>query len=517
MPRNITVTFDDGSSHVYQNTPDTVTPDEVAQRASQEFGKKVVSMDGGQQPEPPPPPPEPMGNLESAATLVGGLPERIGSAMEARKKEMVDVMQAPSRFPFERELQMIGKGLKGPIMDVTGEVISTGLGAAADVANPEIRRGFNDLMNNITNSEFAKQAIDFYMAVDPQTRRTLESVFNIANVMAPFKIKAKKGAGFRDTLEEGLTIVDKRKEFKREMLRRMFQPERSKANIELELRNGTGALDNMVDNLLDIKGVSPLYVPERNLAALNKHMNSLEARIQGQLGSFDKTGKFVRNVKNSFNDLLVDTINTSPTLREQVLKPAVKAEAQRSIMRKVDGIITNLKEAKIEPNSLKGLLELRRRLDKVLSSKDFNKLSDVDKSKLALEKQIVMDMRGKINDTISGFAEEFDPDNTTIKTLLQKQSATYGATNNYATKSARNLADLTEQGTVVKALSNHPILVYRALQNQGASPTVAAILAAPSAINLGGEVFGATRRQLSGARAPLIRGGMFYGQEEEQR
>jgi hypothetical protein len=55
MPKNITVTFDDGSSHVYQNAPDTVTPEEVAQRASQEFGKRVVNMDGGQQPEPPPP------------------------------------------------------------------------------------------------------------------------------------------------------------------------------------------------------------------------------------------------------------------------------------------------------------------------------------------------------------------------------------------------------------------------------------------------------------------------------
>jgi len=517
MPKNITVTFDDGSSHVYQNAPDTVTPDEVEQRASQEFGKKVVSMDGGKQPEPPPPPPEPMGNLESAATLVGGMPERIGSAMEARKKEMVDVMQTPSRFPFERELQMIGKGIAGPMLDIAGETVSTGVGAAADVANPEIRRGFNDLMNGITNSEFAKQAIDFYMALDPQTRRTVESAFNIANVLAPFKLKAKKGAGFSDTLKEGMTVVDRQKDLKRTMLRRMFQSERSKENIAFDLTNGTADLDNMVDNLLDIKGVSPLYVPERNMAALNKHMNTLEARIQGQLGSFDKTGRFVRNVKNSFNDLLADTINTSPTLREQGLKPAVKAEAQRSIMRKVDGIITNLKEAKIEPNSLKGLLELRRRLDKVLSSKDFNKLSDVDKSKLALEKQIVMDMRGKINDTISGFAEEFAPENETIKTLLKKQSATYGATNNYVTKSARNLANLTEQGAIAKALSNHPILVYRALQNQGASPTVAAILAAPSAINLGGEVFGAARRQLSGARAPLIRGGMFYGQEEEQR
>lgn len=47
MPRNITVTFDDGSSHVYQNAPDDVTPDQVSSRAQQEFGKQVKALDGG--------------------------------------------------------------------------------------------------------------------------------------------------------------------------------------------------------------------------------------------------------------------------------------------------------------------------------------------------------------------------------------------------------------------------------------------------------------------------------------
>ena len=47
MPRNITVTFDDGSTHVYQNTPDGVTPEQVTERAAKEFGKGVSSLDGG--------------------------------------------------------------------------------------------------------------------------------------------------------------------------------------------------------------------------------------------------------------------------------------------------------------------------------------------------------------------------------------------------------------------------------------------------------------------------------------
>lgn len=47
MPRNITVTFDDGTSHVYQNAPDDITPDQVTARAQKDFGKSVTALDGG--------------------------------------------------------------------------------------------------------------------------------------------------------------------------------------------------------------------------------------------------------------------------------------------------------------------------------------------------------------------------------------------------------------------------------------------------------------------------------------
>lgn len=50
MARNITVTFADGTSHVYQNAPDDVTPAAVESRASKEFGKPVKSLDGGRAP-----------------------------------------------------------------------------------------------------------------------------------------------------------------------------------------------------------------------------------------------------------------------------------------------------------------------------------------------------------------------------------------------------------------------------------------------------------------------------------
>lgn len=47
MPRNITVTFGDGTSHVYENAPDNITPDAVQARAEKEFFKTIKGIDGG--------------------------------------------------------------------------------------------------------------------------------------------------------------------------------------------------------------------------------------------------------------------------------------------------------------------------------------------------------------------------------------------------------------------------------------------------------------------------------------
>ena len=48
MSRDITVSFADGSRHMYQGVPDSVTPEQVTARAGQDFaGKQVINIDGG--------------------------------------------------------------------------------------------------------------------------------------------------------------------------------------------------------------------------------------------------------------------------------------------------------------------------------------------------------------------------------------------------------------------------------------------------------------------------------------
>ena len=54
MPRNITVTFSDGTTHVYQNAPDNISPEQVSARAQKDFGKQVKALDGGRGSKPKP-------------------------------------------------------------------------------------------------------------------------------------------------------------------------------------------------------------------------------------------------------------------------------------------------------------------------------------------------------------------------------------------------------------------------------------------------------------------------------
>jgi hypothetical protein len=48
VPRNITITFSDGSGHRYENIPDNVTPDMIEARVQKDFpGKRITNIDGG--------------------------------------------------------------------------------------------------------------------------------------------------------------------------------------------------------------------------------------------------------------------------------------------------------------------------------------------------------------------------------------------------------------------------------------------------------------------------------------
>lgn len=68
MPRTITLSFNDGSTHVYQGAPDDITPEQVSQRAAEEFpGLSVTNIDGGK------PAAKPKSFIDKATDAVAGV------------------------------------------------------------------------------------------------------------------------------------------------------------------------------------------------------------------------------------------------------------------------------------------------------------------------------------------------------------------------------------------------------------------------------------------------------------
>jgi hypothetical protein len=140
MPRNITLTFDDGTTHVYKNAPDDLTPRAVYDRAAKEFtGKKIVNIDGGRGAAAAPATDrtvmqylgETAGNIiPSGAAMLGGMYEAITSPVETAK----------------------GLGLAA-------------YGGARNVAEAALPTAAFDVIKSVENPEIARQAVQVANAI----------------------------------------------------------------------------------------------------------------------------------------------------------------------------------------------------------------------------------------------------------------------------------------------------------------------------------------------------------------
>lgn len=121
MARNVTVTFDDGSQHVYQNAPDDITPEMVAERASREFGKTVTALDGGR-------------NSQAGPQQSMPQSEQPASATPALRESKLKLPEKAVRIPSNLQVAMnaVPKGVAA-VGDMVGNVIpnAVNLGTAA--------------------------------------------------------------------------------------------------------------------------------------------------------------------------------------------------------------------------------------------------------------------------------------------------------------------------------------------------------------------------------------------------
>ena len=116
MPRNITVTFDDGTQHTYANAPDNVTPDQITARAWQDHGKVVTHLDGGRGAAKPS---AGRGDGFQDPRLIGSKTERQQAAIPAERRAYEAGRQTDARRGLINVMQ-------GPLMGFADEAIGAG-------------------------------------------------------------------------------------------------------------------------------------------------------------------------------------------------------------------------------------------------------------------------------------------------------------------------------------------------------------------------------------------------------
>lgn len=123
MARNVTVTFGDGTSHVYENAPDDITPEAVTARAQKDFaGKTIVHLDGGR------------GTPTEAAAPPADVPESMLSRVAAVPIELAK-MQGRAIMSAPGSAMRFAQGLKEAVTNPVQTAQTLGLGLAGGARN----------------------------------------------------------------------------------------------------------------------------------------------------------------------------------------------------------------------------------------------------------------------------------------------------------------------------------------------------------------------------------------------
>lgn len=132
MPRAVTLTFDDGSQHVYNGVPDDASPDAVIARAGSEFpGKKLKGVDGGSAAPKQMQPPEDLTFMERN---VAPALEKVGNAIQSAKPLMPAPMRVAANLDRNSPVVQAMADPGTSIAQLIGNLFGQG-----DKVNPAIR------------------------------------------------------------------------------------------------------------------------------------------------------------------------------------------------------------------------------------------------------------------------------------------------------------------------------------------------------------------------------------------
>lgn len=187
MPRNVTITLSDGTTHTYRNVPDSVTPDQIEQRAAKDFPRiRVTNISGGRKPASAKETGKPSGTLGAIGAGIGeAIPRVIGGIIEFFDPQGRKLLTPEQKNAYEAQFA----GAKNTFPNafsagqLTGEVLATAPMVSA--AGGAIAKGGQVLARGAPRAKTVGRVLE-------QTGRAIQS--GGTGVRAPSRAAIARGA-----------------------------------------------------------------------------------------------------------------------------------------------------------------------------------------------------------------------------------------------------------------------------------------------------------------------------------
>lgn len=415
-------------------------------------------------------------------------------------KRMGEVAEAAKRYKRGEEglggalYEAFGSGVGGTLVDVQGEIMSNFIPQSVEEAIAKMAQAGIE-------TETGQYLIENYNNLSDSTKRKLDATFNLA-ALVPSIMAAKKGSA----------LLNKGARIKRNRLSELLSP------LETPTTRGEEAVrrfkpdvrhEKMLDQLVDLKGLSPNKSVRKNIEILDAAQSKLENKLMAQLRSRPIHIKSV-DIENSFNKELTKLLSNEDWLQaDKAIMDNVALQTEK-LMRMI----------RRKGTTPEGMILARREFDAKLKQKMFKK--GVDEKDIAASEAVSRTLRKLSNKIAHDAALKQGID---VQASLDKSSAIFRAVENLSTKYASETSKIAGAFEFAK---RHPFASSSLAAGLAGNQLLGVPLDSPAvlgAATLGPVAYGAYRYapQMFKGMDATMRAGMLsapaamgYGAPEEQ-
>jgi len=450
--------------------------------------------------------------------------DRMSEISQRRRGEAAQTMadyEAGKINEAEVVLQTTGKLFFGTLADAVGEIVKTGAHETvsallsektADEAEAWLSEQIASGANAVMSTDEAKELLNWYQGLDPNTRKNIESVTNIVTSLTP----ASTG---KASLKGGLKLTGKALQehaAKGKILRQKKQLSKTALDNSPDARRARGQgvptqvkIDNdILDTLLSTKGVRAGAKPEVNKEVVIRAIDELDNTVFKALDSVTTAipaGVVRMNVKRNMDKMI-----------KEIPSMDLSRPFNKRLNKELGDILTL--EMKNFDGTASGLRKLRTAFDKAIER-------EAASSKSIFKGQhrkspMVKAYRDAMNNLMDMVAEQKGID---VKSLRNRQHKLILARDNLAAMEGKVKGKLDKVRDFAQA---HPYLTAGLFSQSSILlkpfALAAAAVGVPSYGLYKGVTAPATRQllgetgELLGTAAPTATRSMFYGSEEEQ-